>query len=313
MEYRQFGSAGLRISPIALGCMTFGRDIDEAEAKPIFRRALDAGINFFDTANVYGHGASEEITGRALKDVRDRVVIASKFNGQMGETPNERGASRYHILNTVEASLRRLQTDHIDLYQIHRFDPGTPPEETLRTLDDLVHAGKVRYIGCSNFATWQIVKALWISDAEHFVKFVSVQPRYSLVFREPETDLLPMCESARLAVIPYSPLGGGFLTGKYKPGVPPPPDTRLATATFYQDVYAKEKNFRIVAAFEKYAQTRGTAKELLALAWVMSHPVVTAPIVGARTVAHLETALAALEVRLNRDERAEISKLADEA
>lgn len=313
MDYRQFGSTGLRVSPIVLGCMTFGRDIDEATSKLICRRALDAGINFFDTANVYGRGVSEEITGRALKDVRDRVVIASKFNGQMGETPNERGASRYHIQNSVEASLRRLQTDHIDLYQIHRFDPNTPLEETLRTLDDLVRAGKVRYIGCSNFAAWQIVKALWISDAERFVKFVSVQPRYNLVFREPETELLPMCESEGLAVIPYSPLAGGFLTGKYKPGVPPPANTRLATAIFYQDVYAKDKNFRIVAALEKYARARGTPKEVLALAWVMSHPAITAPIVGARTVAHLETALAALELRLGGDERATMSKLADEA
>ena len=191
MEYRKLGSTGLRVSPIVLGCMTFGRDIDEEASGSILRRALNAGVNFFDTANVYGRGASEEITGRALKDVRDRVVIASKFFGQMGESPNERGASRYHIQNSIEASLRRLQTDHIDLYQIHRFDPDTPLEETLRTLDDLVRAGKVRYIGCSNFAAWQIVKALWISDAEHFVKFVSVQPRYNLVFREPETDLLP--------------------------------------------------------------------------------------------------------------------------
>ena len=313
MDYRQFGKTGLRVSSIVLGCMTFGRDIDEAASIPILRRALDAGINFFDTANVYGRGASEEITGRTLKDVRDRVVIASKFFGQMGDAPNERGASRYHIHNSVEASLRRLQTDHIDLYQIHRFDPDTPLEETLRALDDLVRSGKVRYIGCSNFAAWQIVKALWISDAEHFVKFVSVQPRYSLVFREPETDLLPMCMSEGLAVIPYSPLGGGFLTGKYKPGEPPPPNTRLATVTFYQDIYAKDKNYRIVAALEKYAQTRGTPKELLALAWVMSHPAVTAPIIGARTLVHLETALAALELHMSQDERAALSKVADEA
>jgi 1-deoxyxylulose-5-phosphate synthase len=313
MDYRQLGSTGLRVSPIALGCMTFGRDIDEAASIPIVRRALDAGINFFDTANVYGRGTSEEITGRALKDVRNQAVIASKFFGQMGDAPNERGASRYHIHNSIEASLRRLQTDHVDLYQIHRFDPDTPLEETLRALDDLVHAGKVRYIGCSNFAAWQIVKSLWISDAEHLVKFVSVQPRYNLVFRETETDLLPMCKSEGLAVIPYSPLGGGFLTGKYKPGEPPPPGTRLATQTFYQDVYARDKNFRVVAELDKFAQTRGVPKELLALAWVMSHPAVTAPIVGARTLAHLESALAALELNLSQDDRAAISKLADAA
>ena len=313
MDYRQFGSAGMRVSPIALGCMTFGREIDEAVSMPIIRRALDAGINFFDTANVYGRGASEEILGRALKGVRDRVMIASKFFGQMGDTPNERGASRYHILTSIEASLRRLQTDRIDLYQIHRFDPETPLDETLRALDDLVRAGKVRYIGCSNFAAWQVVKALWISDLEHFVKFVSVQPRYNVIFREPETDLLPMCVSEGLAVIPYSPLAGGFLTGKYQPGAPIPPDSRLASAAWYQDIYVKEKNFRVIAALDKYAQARGASKEQLAIAWVMSHPAVTAPIVGARTVAQLETALAALELKMTQEERDAMTKLADEA
>jgi aryl-alcohol dehydrogenase-like predicted oxidoreductase len=313
MEYRQFGSTGLRVSPIVLGCMTFGRDIDEAASIPIVRGALDAGINFIDTANVYSHGASEEIVGRALKGVRDRVVIASKFFGQMGDAPNERGASRYHIMNSVDASLRRLQTDRIDLYQIHRFDPETPLDETLRALDDLVRAGKVRYIGCSNFAAWQVVKALWISDLGHLVKFVSVQPRYNLVFRVPETDLLPMCASEGLAVIPYSPLAGGFLTGKYKPGAPIPPDTRLAGATWYQDIYMKEKNFRAIAALDQYAQTRGVPKEQLAIAWVMSHPAITAPIVGARTVAQLENALAALDLKMTQEERETITKLSDEA
>jgi aryl-alcohol dehydrogenase-like predicted oxidoreductase len=313
MEYRQFGSTGMRVSPLVLGCMTFGRDIDEAASVSIVRRALDAGINFFDTADVYSHGVSEEIVGRALKSVRDRVVIASKFFGQVGDAPNERGASRYHIMNSVDASLRRLQTDRIDLYQIHRFDPETPLDETLRTLDDLVRVGKVRYIGCSNFAAWQVVKALWISDLGHLVEFVSVQPRYNLVFREPETDLLPMCVSEGLAVIPYSPLAGGFLTGKYKPGAPIPPDTRLATATWYQDIYLKEKNFRVVTALDQYAQTRGVPKEQLALAWVMSHPAVTAPIVGARTVAHLETALTALDLKMTQEERETITKLSDEA
>ena len=171
----------------------------------------------------------------------------------------------------------------------------------------------MRYIGCSNFAEWQVVKALWTSDLEHFVKFVSVQPRYNLVFREPETDLLPMCASEGLAVIPYSPLAGGFLTGKYKPGAPIPPDTRLASATWYQDIYMKDKNFRVIAALDQYAQTRGVPKEQLAIAWVMSHPAITAPIVGARTVAQLETALAALELKMTQEERETITKLADEA
>ncbi|MBI4786139.1 MAG: aldo/keto reductase [Chloroflexi bacterium] len=313
MEYRQFGRTGLRVSPICLGCMTFGREIDEQASLPIIQRALDAGINFFDTANVYGHGASEEIVGRALKEVRGRVVLASKVYGQMGDAPNDRGASRYHILNSVEDSLRRLQTDHLDLYQIHRFDPDTPLDETLRALDDLVRSGKVRYIGCSNFDAWQVMKALWIGDREHLVRFVSIQPRYNLVFREPEIDLLPMALSEGLAVIPYSPLAGGFLTGKYKPDEPIPPDTRLATAQWYQGIYVKDKNFRAVAAVAEYARQRGIPKEQLALAWVMSHPAVTAPIVGARTLAQLDTALAAHALKMTREERAEMSRIAEEA
>jgi aryl-alcohol dehydrogenase-like predicted oxidoreductase len=313
MEYRRLGNTGLSVSAIDLGCMTFGREIDEAAARPIIQRALDAGINFFDTADVYGQGASEEIVGRALKDVRDKIVLATKFFGKMGEAPNDQGASRYHIMSSIDASLRRLQTDHIDLYQIHHFDPSTPLEETLRALDDLVRAGKVRYVGCSNYAAWQVVRALRVSAREHLAKFVSVQPRYNLVFREPETELLPMCESEGLGVIPYSPLAGGFLTGKYARGAPIPPDTRLATAPFYQDIYVKDKNFRVVEALDRYAIKRGVPKEQLALAWVMAHPSVTAPIVGARTVAQLETALAALELHMTSEERETISRLGDEA
>ena len=313
MEYRQFGRTGLRVSPIGLGCMTFGREIDEAASRTIIQRALEAGINFFDTADVYGRGASEEIVGRALHEARGRVVLATKFYGPMGQGPNDRGGSRYHVMDAAEASLRRLQTDHIDLYQMHHFDPETPLDETLRALDDLVRAGKVRYIGCSNFAAWQIAKAFWVSDRDRLARFVSVQPRYSLVFREPEIDLLPMCASEGLAVIPYSPLAGGFLTGKYKPGAPPPADTRLATAPWYQDVYIKDKNFRVVEALEQYAQTRGVPKEQLAIAWVMSQPEVTAPIVGARTVQQLETALAACELKMTSDEHDAMAKLARQA
>jgi aryl-alcohol dehydrogenase-like predicted oxidoreductase len=311
MEYRRLGNTGLRVSPLVLGCMTFGREIDEASARPIIARALDAGINFFDTANVYSNGASEEIVGRALKDVRDKVVLATKVYGPMGDAPNDRGASRYHIMNSIQASLRRLQTDHVDLYQIHHFDPATPLEETLRALDDLVRAGQVRYIGCSNFAAWQVVRALRISDREHLAPFVSVQPRYNLVFREPETELLPMCESEGLGVIPYSPLAGGFLTGKYTSGAPIPPDTRLATSPWYQGIYVKDKNYRVVQALDEYARERGVPKEQLALAWVMSHPAVTAPIIGARTVAHLDTALAALELHMTSEERDRIDKIAE--
>ncbi len=312
MEYRRLGNTGLRVSPLVLGCMTFGREVDEAAARPIIARALDAGINFFDTADVYSRGASEEIVGRALKDVRDKVVLATKFYGPMGDAPNDQGASRYHVMNSIQASLRRLQTDHVDLYQIHHFDPSTPLEETLRALDDLVRAGQVRYIGCSNFAAWQVVRGLRLSDREHLAPFVCVQPRYSLVFREPETELLPMCASEGLGVISYSPLAGGFLTGKYAPGAPIPPDTRLALTPRYQSIYVKDKNYRVVEALDQYARERGVPKEALALAWVMSAPAVTAPIIGARTVAHVDTALAALELHMTSEERERIGKLGDE-
>ncbi|MEJ0011203.1 MAG: aldo/keto reductase [Bauldia sp.] len=313
MKYRQLGHTGLRVSPICVGCMTFGREIDEATATPIIRRALDEGINFFDTANTYAGGKSEEIVGRVLKSERDRVVVATKFANPTGEGPNERGASSRVVKNAIDISLRRLQTDYVDLYQVHQFDPDTPLEETLGALDDIVRAGKVRYIGCSNFAAWQVMKSLWISDRQRGSKFVSLQPRYSLVYRAPEAELLPMCEAEGLAVISYSPLGGGFLTGKYKPGVPLPPDTRMSATTRYQKLYSHAANFRIVEALESYAQARGTPKEQLALAWVMAHPAVTAPIVGLRSIAQLETALSALALNMPPDQRDELSKLADEA
>ncbi len=326
MEYRLLGRTGLHVSAICMGSLAFGREIDEAASQSIIRRALEVGINFFDTADVYGRGASEEIVGRALHDVRDRVVIASKFGGigdrpleptpgkhptLLENDPNDSGGSRYHIMNAVEGSLRRLQTDHIDLYQIHRFDSNTPLEETLRCLDDLVRAGKVRYIGCSNFAAWQVAKAEWISAREHLSHFVSVQPRYNLVYRDPEIDLLPMCLSSGLAVIPYSPLAAGFLTGKYKRGESVPADTRFGKYPANQEVYLQGKSYRVLEALGQYAQKRRVPKEQLAIAWVMSHPAVTAPIIGARTLEQFETALAAHELKMTPEEREQITKLAD--
>jgi aryl-alcohol dehydrogenase-like predicted oxidoreductase len=313
MNYKQLGRTGLRVSPICVGCMTFGREIDEGAAVPIIAHALDAGINFFDTANTYAGGKSEEIVGRALKSARDRVVIATKFANPVGDGPNERGASRRSVMAAIDVSLRRLQTDYVDLYQVHHFDPLTPLEETLGALDDIVRAGKVRYIGCSNFAAWQIVKSLWISDRRSWQRFVCLQPRYSLVFREAEAELLPMCAEEGLGVITYSPLGGGFLTGKYKQGIPLPPDTRMAATARYRSIYSHDKNYRVVDALETYARGRGIAKEELALAWVMSHPAVTAPIVGLRTQAQLETALAAYNLNLTGAQREELTKVVDEA
>lgn len=315
MEYTNLGRTGLKVSRLCLGCMTFGREIDEAASSLIIRCALDEGVNFFDTANVYGNGASEEIVGRALKGVRHSIVLATKVYGQMGTGVNERGLSRYHIMQAIEDSLRRLQTDHVDLYQVHRWDADTPIDETLRALHDLLTQGKVRYIGCSNFAGWQLMKALWTSDKHDYARFDSVQPPYSLIRREIESELLPACQDQKVSVIPYSPLAGGFLSGKYQQGREIPKGTRFDVARFYQDIYMKEKSYRVVDALTQYAEQRGTPKEQLAIAWVASHPAVTAPIIGARTVEQLQQGLAAVELgrQMSAEERAEITKLADEA
>ncbi|TMC55825.1 MAG: aldo/keto reductase [Chloroflexi bacterium] len=314
MEYTNLGRTGVKVSRLCLGCMTFGREIDEPASQPIIQCALDQGVNFFDTANVYGNGASESIVGRALKGVRQSIVLATKVYGQMGPGVNDRGLSRVHIMRAIEDSLRRLQTDYVDLYQVHRWDDDTPVDETLRALDDLITQGKVRYIGCSNFAGWQLIKALWTSDKHGWARFESVQPPYSLVRREIEQELLLACADQTVGVIPYSPLAGGFLSGKYRRGAEIPEGTRFDVAKFYQDIYMKDASWRVVDALSAYAAEHGTPKEVLAIAWVASHPTVTAPIIGARTVAQLEQGLAAVTLarQLTPDKRAEITRLADE-
>lgn len=315
MEYTNLGRTGLKVSRLCLGCMTFGREIDEAASLPIIQRALDEGVNFFDTANVYGNGASEEIVGRALKGIRHTIVLATKVFGQAGKGVNDRGLSRYHIMQAVEDSLRRLQTDHIDLYQVHRWDADTPIEETMRALDDLVSQGKVRYLGCSNFAGWQLMKSLWVSDKHGYARFDCVQPPYSLVRRDIEHELLPVCHDQRIGVIPYSPLAGGFLSGKYRRGGEIPKGTRFDVAKFYQDVYMQERSWRVLDGLKAYAEKRGLPKEQLAIAWVAAQPVVTAPIIGARTIEQLEQGLAAVSLghEMNAEEREAIAKMADEA
>ena len=315
MEYTRLGRTGLKVSRLCLGCMTFGREIDEAASLPIIQRALDEGVNFFDTANVYGNGASETIVGKALKGHRQSIVLASKVFGQMGKGPNDRGLSRYHILQAVEDSLQRLQTDHLDLYQVHRWDADTPIDETVRALGDLVQQGKVRYIGCSNFSGWQLMKALWSSDVQGVARFESVQPPYSLIRRDIEDDLLPACQDQQVGVIPYSPLAGGFLSGKYEKGGDIPRGSRFDVAKQYQNTYFKDKSFRVVERLSAYADERGTPKEQLAIAWVAAHPAVTAPIIGARNIEQLEQGLASVELghRMTQTEREELSRLADEA
>ena len=315
MEYRRLGRTGLKVSPICLGCMTFGREIDQETSFAIMDHAFANGINFFDTANVYSLGISEEITGKWIKERgrRDQIVLATKVRGKMGDGPNDQGLSRRHIMQQIEASLRRLQTDYVDLYQVHSWDPETPLDETLRTLNDLVHQGKVRYLGASNFAAWQLCKALWISDVHGWARFDCLQPPYSLVRRGIEQEILPFCADQGIGVIPYSPLAGGFLTGKHKPGQPPPPGTRFTITPFYEGIYYTEKNFRIVEALQKAAAARGVPMVELAIAWVMSHPTVTAPIIGARNTEQVDQALRALAMNLSPEARAELTKMADEA
>jgi aryl-alcohol dehydrogenase-like predicted oxidoreductase len=279
MEYRQLGRSGLRVSLIGLGGNTFGRYADEARTAAIVRQAVESGINFFDTANIYNGGLSEEYLGKAIRGHRDEVLIATKVGMRFGDGPNERGSSRKHVIESCHASLRRLGVDAIDLYQIHEFDPLTPLDETLGALDDLVHAGTVRYIGCSNYDAWRVVQALWISDRTHVAKFVSVQPEYSLLERDAERELVPCCLELGLGVIPYLPLGAGVLTGKYKPGEPPPEGTRgYNNPNFARRL--KQETLQAVQRLDTWARERGHTVGELALAWLAARPAVSTIIAG---------------------------------
>lgn len=279
MEYRRLGGSGLRVSVIGLGGNTFGRYADEAQTARIVHQALDLGINFIDTANVYNSGASEELLGKALQGRRDEVLIATKVGMHMGDRPNERGSSRKHVIESCHASLRRLKVDAIDLFQIHSFDPDTPLEETLSALDDLVRAGKVHYIGCSNYAAWRVVQSLWISDRERYARFVSVQPEYSLLERGVESALVPACLEFGLGIIPYFPLAAGVLTGKYKPGEPPPEGTRGHNNPRFEPRLRRE-TLEAVQRLDAWAHERGHGVGELALAWLAARPGVSTIIAG---------------------------------
>jgi len=302
------GRSGVKVSRIALGCMSFGREADEEESIRMVNMAFDCGINFFDTANSYSNGRSEEILGEALRGRRNQVVLATKVSNPMGEAPNDRGCSRYHIVRAVEDSLRRLKTDRIDLYQLHRFDPETPLEESLVVLDDLVRWGKVLYIGCSNFTFQQLMDALGIGKSLGLRSFISLQPMYNILKTEPETDLLPLCLKEGIGVIPYNPLAGGFVTGKYQPNRIPSVGTRLGDQTIYQERYLSEENFRRTSIFVEIAKRRGLNPIALALAWVASHPAVTSPIIGARNGKQLSETLKLADVKISIEERDQISK-----
>lgn len=308
MEYKYLGKTGVKVSELCYGTMSFGGDADEEASAAMFRHCREAGINFFDSADVYQAGKAEEILGRLIKDCRDQVVVATKGYFPTGKDVNARGATRLHICRAVEASLRRLQTDRIDLYFVHRFDDDTPLEETLGVLDDLVHQGKVLYLGASNFAAWQVAKALGISELHRWARFCGIQPMYNLVKRQAEVEILPQARAEGLAVVPYSPLGGGLLTGKY--GASRRPDSgRLVSNKMYMTRYAAEWMYAAAERFSELAKREGVSPATLGIAWVAAHPAVTAPIVGARSLDQLKACLAAADFTVKPELYAEIAAL----
>jgi len=313
MRYVRLGRTGLRVSRICLGTMTYGSKdwrewlLSEEEAQPFFQRALESGINFFDTADIYSNGASEEITGRALKKYarRDEVVIATKVYFPLGEGPNEGGLSRKHIMASIDASLRRLETDYVDLYQIHRWDPETPIEETLDALNDLVHAGKVRYIGASSMFSYQFAHALAISERHGWARFVSMQNHYNLVYREEEREMIPLCIREGVGVIPYSPLARGFLAGNRNAELGGETDRATMDKLAHQ-YYFSESDFAVLEKVKALAAERGLKPAQIALSWLLHRPGVTTPIVGASQRYQLDEAVAAEEISLSAEEIAEL-------
>jgi aryl-alcohol dehydrogenase-like predicted oxidoreductase len=311
MNYKYLGNTGVQVSTLCFGTMSFGDDADEETSAAMFHRCREAGINFFDCANGYAGGRSEEILGRLIAGCRDEVIITTKAYYPTGPDINAGGASRRHILAAVEASLRRLETDYIDLYFMHRFDDRTPLPETLRALDDLVRQGKILYPAASNYAAWQVAKALGISAKEGFARFECIQPMYNLAKRQAEAEILPLAQSENLAVIPYSPLGGGLLTGKY--GASRRPETgRLVENKMYMTRYGDDWVYEVAQNFTEFAKTRGFEPASLAVAWVAGHPAVTAPIIGARNLTQLEGSLKSLDIDMTPELRAEISALSPE-
>ncbi len=313
MEYRSLGRTGVKVSSLCLGCMMFGGKTTPADSAAIIDRALDAGINFLDTANVYSIGRSEEATGEALKrnGKRNQVVLATKVHGKMGPGPNDMNNTRRHIIEQCEASLRRLQTDWIDLYQIHRPQSDMPIDETLRAMDDLIRSGKVRYIGTSTFAAWQLLESLWVSKEYGLNRFVCEQPPYNLLDRRIERELLPMAQSYGIGTIPWSPLAGGLLTGKYSRDSRPPEDSRYANLDA-NPMYRRRMNdaiWDVIEGLEVIAKEKGVSLSQLSLAWVMHQPGVTSPIIGPRTMEQLEDNLKAVDVTITDDDRKAIDRI----
>jgi len=310
MEYVNLGKTGMKVSRLCLGMMSYGskkwRDwvLEEQEAKPFIKRALDAGINFFDTADVYSTGESERVTGKLLKEFgvkRENLVVATKVHGQMSDDINDRGLSRKHILDSIDKSLQRLQMDYVDLYQTHRWDYETPIEETMEALNDVVRTGKARYIGASSMFAWQFAKALHISESKGSARFVSMQNHYNLAYREEEREMIPLCMDQGIGLIPWSPMARGFFAGNRKRGGGGE-TSRANNDPFANGLYFREEDFIIADCVAEVAKERGVSGSQIALAWVLSKPYVTAPIIGATKMDHLDQAIAALDIKLSEDE-----------
>lgn len=315
MKINRMGRTGLEVSEICLGTMTFGNQCDEPTSHAIMDKAFESGVTFFDTADVYPLGSTLEMVGRTEKYVgswlrtgkREQIVLATKFNGKMGNGPNEKGGSRKHIVQAVEASLRRLQTDYIDLYQMHAPDSETPLDETLHALDDLVRSGKVLYIGCSNYPAWLLTKALWTSETRGLARFDCVQPRYNVLFRHIEAELLPLAADQGIGVISYNPLAGGILTGRYQPGETPRAGTRFTlqnAGPLYQARYWQDAQLQAAAKLKMLCQERSLDVAQVALAWVLAQPVITSAILGASRPEQLDQTLPATDLMLDEQTRA---------
>ena len=309
MQHVRFGPTGLQVSRLCLGTMTFGLQCDEKTSLAILDAASEQGITFLDTADVYPLGGgtdiagrTEEIVGKWLKGKREKFILATKCSGKMGSAPWQQGTSRKHVMNAIDASLKRLGTDYVDLYQVHHFDPNTPVDETVEAFDAVVKSGKARYVGVSNYHAYRVARSLGRSEALGLAKLVSVQPRYNLLFRQIERELLPLCEEERLAVIPYNPLAGGLLTGKHKRATPPPDGSRFTLGTagkMYSERYWQEREFATVDAFVGLAKAAAVEPATLAVAWVLAHPAVTSSLVGASRPEQLKASVAAAEYRLD--------------
>lgn len=311
MNYRRLGNSGLKVSQLGLGTNAFGKRADQGTSTRIIDHALDHGINFIDTANIYAGSESERIIGEALAGKRHNVVLATKAGLVSGQGPNERGSSRYHLQQELEDSLKRLKTDYVDLYQIHTFDPHTPLEETLRTLDDMVSSGKVRYIGASNYAAWEIMKALGISELRGYARYVSTQTSYSLADRTPELELVPLCLDQGVGIIPYFPLAGGILTGKYGQGASTPSGSRAETDPNFNR-FLEDRNLKLGQQVSQLAAEHGHSPSALSLAWLMNRPAVSTVIVGATKTEQLDDNLKSLEIEIDETLGSSLDEISDD-